>query len=241
MDEERRVFEDVDRPQAGLFEDDSELKRFWGRVVGNSPELMPLDKRLNKDLHEAVNQHYILTNDLLKEDPRRFGMETPRQVASSYIRVWDPSTGVAPSSKRIVQDFIAVFHDAVPRIIGGKGICLDDNAISGRRNERKRKRSEKWGGKRKRKLALDNYGTYELHEDAKYGVKVKLEIAKGDHKKLVELQRKQLSESQCDILGESTADALGYEVNEEGDEIVHVDRDAEIGGAEEVSTLRENQ
>ena len=229
------------RPQAGLFEDDSELKRFWGRVVGNSPELMLLDKRLNKDLHEAVNQHYILTNDLLKEDPRRFGMETPRQVASSYIRVWDPSTGVAPSSKRIVQDFIAVFHDAVPRIIGGKGICLDDNAISGRRNERKRKRSEKWGGKRKRKLALDNYGTYELHEDAKYGVKVKLEIAKGDHKKLVELQRKQLSESQCDILGESTADALGYEVNEEGDEIVHVDRDAEIGGAEEVSTLRENQ
>ena len=114
------------RPQAGLFEDDDELKRFWGRVVGNSPELMPLDKRLNKDIHEAVNQHYVLTNDLPKDDPRRFGLETPRQVARSYARIWDPDTGVAPSPERIAHDFLLVFEDALPRIVEGKGICLDD-------------------------------------------------------------------------------------------------------------------
>ena len=229
------------RPQAGLFKDDAELKRFWGRVVGNSPELMPLDKRLNKDLHEAVNQHYILTNDLPKEDLRRFGMETPRQVARSYSRIWDPSTGVAPRSKGIVDDFLAVFTDAIPRIIEGKGKCLDDNAISGRRNERKGEKSEKWGGKRKRKLALDNYGTYDLHNDARHGIEVKLEIAKHDYQKVVKSQREKLADSQCDVLGESTADACGYELNEKGDDIVRLDRDAEIDGVDDVTALPENQ
>ena len=51
-------------PEQKLFEvDPSNLKSFFGRVPGNSPEMMPLDKRLNKDLHEIVNQHYVLTND----------------------------------------------------------------------------------------------------------------------------------------------------------------------------------
>ena len=56
-----------------------------------------------------------------------------------------------------------------------------------------------------------------------------------------ETQVEALVNDDVGILGESMADALGYELNEEGNEIVHVDRDAEIGGAEEVSTLRENQ
>ena len=86
------------RPQLGLFEDYEDLKSYYGRVVGNSPELMPLDKSLNKDTHESVNQHYIITNDLAKDDPCRFGLSTPREVAHSYKRIWHPETGVAPLS-----------------------------------------------------------------------------------------------------------------------------------------------
>ena len=108
--------------------------------------MMPLDKRLNKDIHEAVNQHYVLTNDLPKDDPRRFGLETPRQVARSYARIWDPDTGVAPSPERIAHDFLQVFEDAVPRIVEGKGIC---NKIAGRRHAKGNKKNEKWKGPRK--------------------------------------------------------------------------------------------
>ena len=259
--EEEGILEMWIRPQAGLFEDDEELKRFWGRVVGNSPELMPLDKRLNKDIHESVNQHYVLTNDLPKEDPRRFGLETPRQVARSYARIWDPDTGVAPSPERIAHDFLQVFDDALPRIVEGKGICLDDNKIAGRRHAKGKKKNEKWGGPRKRKLALDNYGTYVLHQDARHGIKVKLEKGKRDFervaakeleadkeqkeqeaeraaiKRVSETQRDTLGTDDIGILGESMADALGYEivVSDEGgdEEVVLFDRDAEIIDVEE--------
>jgi hypothetical protein len=246
------------RPQAGLFEDDDELKRFWGRVVGNSPELMPLDKRLNKDVHEAVNQHYVITNDLRKDDARRFGLETPRQVARSYERIWDPDTGVAPSPDRIAQDFLQVFDDAIPRIVEGKGICLDDNKIAGRRHAKGKEKNEKWGGLRKRKLAFDNYGTYLLHQDARHGIKVKLENAKRDFERVAakelealasskekeqeaeraallrvsETQRESLVDNTVEILGESMADAAGYELV--GDELALFDRDAEIIGVEDV-------
>ena len=33
----------------------SEYKRFKNRPIGNSPEMMPLDNCLNKDLHETVS------------------------------------------------------------------------------------------------------------------------------------------------------------------------------------------
>ena len=115
-----------------------------------------------------------------------------------------------------------------------------------------KKKNEKWGGLRKRKLAFDNYGTYILHQDARHGIKVKLENAKHDFERVAakELealagsiekervveraallrvsatQRELLVDDAVEILGESMADAAGYELV--GDELVLFDRDAEI-------------
>ena len=204
---------------------------------------MPLDKRLNKDLHEAVNKHYILTNDLGKDDICRFGMETPRQVSSSYRRIWDPDTGVAPSSDRIVQDFKLVWEDAIPRIIAGKGICLDDNSIKGKRHTKRTKVSGKWGGKRVRKQETSNYdgGHGILHQHAMNGIRVKIEKAENDFAKLMASQSEKLGAAQANGLEDSTLDALGYALEEGGDEdeIVLVDRDAEmedVGAEENFST-----
>jgi len=210
------------RQEQGLMEDHPDLKRFYGRVVGDSLELMPLDKRLNKDVHKAVNQHYILTNDLPKDDERRFGLETPKQVASSYKRIWDPDTGISPSSDRIAHDIQLVFTDAIPRIIKGRGFCLDDNNQKGRRHDKNTtgKKSTKWGKGGKRTLVLDNYGTYAIHSDARVGMKVKIEKSLADFEGVKVKIAKSLEDFDgvmLEVLGESTADALGYVVEGDGD------------------------
>ena len=41
-------------PECGLHQDQPGLKDYWHRPVGNSPELMPWDCSLNKDLQDAV-------------------------------------------------------------------------------------------------------------------------------------------------------------------------------------------
>ena len=205
---------------------------------------MPLDKRLNKDIHESVNKHYVLTNDMAKEYARRFGLETPRQVSSSYRRIWDPDTGVAPSAERVAQDVLLVWNDAIPRIIKGRGICLDDNTIKGNRNEQRTdgERNMKWGGSRKRKLPMNSYGGDDIHVDANAGIQVKIEKGKTSLVKVLAEQARKLTELKMEVLEASTLSALGYELNSlgGGDESVNlilVDRDAELDVEENISTV----
>jgi len=205
--EEENILDVWFRPELGLYEDDPDLTRYYGRVVGNSPELMPLDKRLNKDTHEAANQHYILTNDMNKDNPKRFGLETPNQVSSTYERIWDPITGVAPTPNRIAQDIERVFTDAIPRIIQGRGMCLDDNCQKGKRFAKRGTHNSKWGGDHRRKLALNNYGAYNIYPDACEGVEIKLEKAKKDFNG-VKLEKLELT----------MADALGLKLDGEDDD-----------------------
>ena len=91
-------------PQHGL---NDEFKRHKGKPIANSPEMMPLDNCLNKDLHEAVSRHILMSraSATKKDDPRMFSLKTPKQGASAYKRIWNPSEGgVGPPSKRIIQD-----------------------------------------------------------------------------------------------------------------------------------------
>ena len=54
-------------PQLGLHTDDDNLKQYQGRPVGNSPQNMPWDTSLDKDLHDAVKYHVAATADFPKE------------------------------------------------------------------------------------------------------------------------------------------------------------------------------
>ena len=79
---------------------DGKGKRWNDIPVGNNPTAMPLDNSLNQDLHTAVQQHCILTQDLDDEDPRKFSTSTPKRTAEAYKRIWK----YVPSSERIIQD-----------------------------------------------------------------------------------------------------------------------------------------
>jgi hypothetical protein len=59
-------------PELGLHSADPDLKQYHGRPVGNSPENMPWDTSLNKDLHDAIKYHVAATADFKKADPRKF-------------------------------------------------------------------------------------------------------------------------------------------------------------------------
>ena len=42
------------------------------RPVGNSPEMMPFDASLNRDVDVCVDAHVAITRDLADDDPRKF-------------------------------------------------------------------------------------------------------------------------------------------------------------------------
>ena len=59
IDEEKTIsyYDKWILPAHGL---NDEYARFKDRPIGNSPEMMPLDNCLNKDLHECVARHVLM-------------------------------------------------------------------------------------------------------------------------------------------------------------------------------------
>ena len=78
--------------------------RYRGRPVGNCMELMPLDNSLFCDLQCSFDLHVTLTCSLPCNDPHCFSKATPKEITSAIKQIWDPVTGVAPVSRRIIQD-----------------------------------------------------------------------------------------------------------------------------------------
>ena len=85
-----------------------------GCSPGNSPELMPWDTSLNKDVDDCVSYSTRLSRHNLREQ------------ASAYKRGMDPALGIekgAPTSNRICQD-IRKFILALTGIRDAHGICV---------------------------------------------------------------------------------------------------------------------
>lgn len=55
------------------------------RTIGDTPEGMPLDNNLNKDLHNDVNMQVATANWLDEEDKKKFSTSTPKSATSSYL------------------------------------------------------------------------------------------------------------------------------------------------------------
>ena len=123
---------------------------YANRPVGNSPEVMPSDSNLNKDLHEGVNWLCSLTNWLCNSDPKNFSKTTPKQMLSAYARAWDPihSPDGFPSSNRIVQDIDRVVDEVYLKIIKYWGAIMPHLGMRwGQRNNLKYwicHEAEKW-------------------------------------------------------------------------------------------------
>ena len=87
--------------------EDGKLKKsksYKGRPGGDQPELMPLDASLNWDIDCSLNMHVLLTSHLERDHPMKFRKDTPKQISKGILKIYDPLNGVAPSSKRIIED-----------------------------------------------------------------------------------------------------------------------------------------
>ena len=83
---------------------------YAGRPVGNSPEFMPLDNSLNRDILQPLRFHCVLSQAIIDgkettEEERKlcFSFSTPREIVRGLKRLWDSKIGT-PSSARIIQD-----------------------------------------------------------------------------------------------------------------------------------------
>ena len=100
--------------------------RWGGQLVGNSPEVMPLDTSLFQDVKEAACKHVAMSltiRNLGVKDDRLFLTSTPKEAWQAYSHVFDPVSGVAPTPKRIVQDIHRV-NDAWWGILKAKGVYV---------------------------------------------------------------------------------------------------------------------
>ena len=108
--------------------------RYAGKLVGDSPELMPLDNQLFLYYEHAMKQHIALTRDMPIGHGKRFGIANKEELTSTMERVWND---VAPRSDQIVRD-ISYFPKALDAIIDAEGAKVADVDIrKGRRATRR--------------------------------------------------------------------------------------------------------
>ena len=109
--------------------------RYYHSLVGNRPEMCPLDAHLFADLKIAVNKHVVMTCGLRVDDPLRFKMGTPQELAQTLVRSWS----VSPEGWRIVQD-ISRIPETVNKIIEHAGCTVPDAVLRHGRREQRSKR-----------------------------------------------------------------------------------------------------
>jgi hypothetical protein len=71
-----------------ILNDTPQLKIYSNRPVGNSPEMMPWDCSLNKDVLDGLNRHVLLTKDY----PKKFSLSTPKNIDHAIKRLVFRST-----------------------------------------------------------------------------------------------------------------------------------------------------
>ena len=97
-----------------------ESQRYAGRMVGNSPELNPLDNSGFRDLRCSIALNVAATWHLPKNNNLKFSLATPAEITRTFLRIWDPANGVAPSSRRILEDVKKVLF-SLRKIVEAKG------------------------------------------------------------------------------------------------------------------------
>jgi len=110
----------------------SDIKRYQHKLVGDSPELCPLDAHLFSDYKRSVAMHCSLTSVYDINDPQRFHFGTPDQVRSTLTRVWE----VIPTPARVKEDIMAI-RGRIGKIIEYRGAICPDVEFRGLRNGRR--------------------------------------------------------------------------------------------------------
>ncbi|KAF0703228.1 hypothetical protein AaE_015483, partial [Aphanomyces astaci] len=147
-------------PELGL----NQGTAFASRPVGNSPEFMPWDASLNKDVDDCFHRHRVMTQQLDKDDPRKFCSSTPNRLDSAYVRIMDPTLGPhqgCPTSERIIQDVTKCFSNHLLAVINASGTVVQ--GLGSRSGLRNTVRNGGWGGTSTKSLGL---ALRWVHDDA---------------------------------------------------------------------------
>jgi hypothetical protein len=97
MDEKKRLRL---LPVNMLSEDEKDLKNYLKHPIGNSPEMMPWDCSLNKDIKDAIMRHVCYMCHLSENDICKFSLSTPVVAPGpSTISCWSTKMGPQPASK----------------------------------------------------------------------------------------------------------------------------------------------
>ena len=113
-------------------------------MVSNLPELNPLDNSCFRDLRTAINLNVAATWHLPKENSLKFSLATPSAITKSFMRIWHPTNGCCPSSRRILQDVrrvltsLATIVEAEGHIVPGLVNRNGHRAVSANGNRRDR-------------------------------------------------------------------------------------------------------
>jgi hypothetical protein len=111
-------------------ETNAEFRRYHWCLVGNRPEMMPLDCHLFFDLADNTDNNIALTSSLdlgPTDDPckyGRYGAGTPTHLSHSLRLTWADY----PSPERIVED-IQRLPITIEQIIAHKGCLVPEAAI----------------------------------------------------------------------------------------------------------------
>ena len=121
---------------------------------------MPLDTIFNKDVHKGSRRHVAVSRLGVTHrcrNTRLFSFATPKEVARTYHRVFDPVGGVVHTPKRIVQGVkrairatkvIYEHRGAFTNFVPG----LEDGRVPDHRHAwMTAKTSDNYGGKRTKK------------------------------------------------------------------------------------------
>ena len=138
---------------------DVNAKFAWyrGRLVGNSPEFMPLDSNLFADLERLLIIHRALTYEYDAGDERRFSLGTPKQCESAVERCWTmlPDHRIVRDCDRWAEAY-QIVNDHDGKVVRGWG------RVTGRRS-----------GKDRGEPAVPTA----FHSDAADGVKALMDLA----------------------------------------------------------------
>ena len=129
--------------------DERVAKRYVGKLVGDRPELCPLDSNLFSYYEYAMKQNVAHTDILPHDHPEKFLLGTPTHVQKTMLRTWGVCCQAArdlgltltgdegcPTSAQIVRDIMR-FPTALDAIIAAQGTKLEtENTRSGKRRTR---------------------------------------------------------------------------------------------------------
>ena len=138
--------------------------RYEKKLVGDSPEFMPLDNNLFADFTVSLTANVCVTRHLASDHACKFSIADPGKCFDAMRRTWEHS----PTSDRIVEDILR-FRSSVEEVVQHEGIAVNWKKLRHGRRLRAHANNEvlnRWQ-KRNRLVKEGDVDKLNIHPEAK--------------------------------------------------------------------------